>query len=77
MKREEDELIVNLTRENRCWRDHFLKEVFEGDLKFIPETYKHRLVTYFLSIPSESFADPWKEWNKCICVLLQNLGDLS
>jgi len=55
------------------WRHNFLDEIFKGSFKFIPEDHKNRLRAYFLSIPSDSFTDPWNEWNKCVSNLLQYL----
>lgn len=63
--------IKAATNEINTWRKYFLGELFAGSCKFIPEEDKICLTSYFLSIPSESFGEPWNEFHKCVALLLQ------
>jgi hypothetical protein len=62
-----------MKKEIDVWRNRFLQEMFSRCFVFASEESKSRLLAYFMSIPSQSFEDPWKEWNKCLSVLIQNL----
>ena len=71
----EDSLSDDSFLEIRMWRSRYLDNLFEGKLAFVPARYKARLENYFLSIPSQQFTTPDKELMKCVCVLLQWVGN--
>ena len=64
-------LLESASKEIDIWRKDFLEERFLTTFKFIPEEDKQKIRTYFLCTPSESFTNPWQQWNDSICVLLQ------
>lgn len=67
----DDKYLAAMRHEIDAWRNDFLDEKFEGAFKFISHDDKHRLKAYFLSLPSESFRGPYKEWDNCVSALLQ------
>lgn len=64
-------------KEIDAWRLYFLDTMYSSEMRYVPEKYKQRLATYFLSIPSECFEHPIKEWHRCISSLLQHLEDIK
>ena len=71
----ENDQLSALKKEVDSWRFNFLEKQFSDCFKHIPENYKKRISAYFLSIPSNTFTNPNREWDNCLSVLLQSVGE--
>lgn len=68
-------LVNAMNKEINTWRNYFLEYQFLHAFKDIPEVYKNRIRSYFLSIPSDSFTEPLIEFHNCISAVLQNIEE--